>query len=93
MRLLCDIRDVFEAANVGSPCRRRCWRNKQRQIEESPWGEWGKRGKPLDARALARLLTRYTIKPRSVRLASGETPKGYHRDRFADVWARYTPGF
>jgi len=89
VRLLRDVRAVFEergaerlasaeivAALVGD--------------EAAPWGDL--RGKPLDARALARMLRRYGIKPHVMRLRDG-TPRGYERADFEDNWARYlTPG-
>jgi hypothetical protein len=56
-------------------------------IEESPWGDL--RGKPLDARGLARRLKPYGVFPRSVRLDDGTTPKGYKAEQFADAWLRY----
>lgn len=55
-------------------------------MEEAPWGNL--RGKPLDARGLARRLSRYGVKPKPV-WVRGETVKGYDRGDFADVWARY----
>ena len=54
--------------------------------EESPWGDI--RGKALDARSLARRLSKYGIKPRSIRVG-GHTPKGYRRVDFEDSWTRY----
>jgi hypothetical protein len=57
-------------------------------MEEAPWGDL--RGKPLDARGLARLLRRYSICPHNLR--SGDSvAKGYEVGDFADSWARYTP--
>lgn len=43
----------------------------------------------MDARTLARKLKPYEIKPGTIRLADGTTPKGYRRDWFFDAWARY----
>jgi hypothetical protein len=57
------------------------------ELEESPWGDI--RGNELDARSLARLLRRYTIRPRTIRLDNGSTPKGYHREQFRDAFSRY----
>jgi putative DNA primase/helicase len=56
--------------------------------EDRPWPEW-RRGKPLTARQLARLLGRFRVRPRAIRTADG-TPRGYLRDQFKDAWARYT---
>ncbi len=54
--------------------------------ETAPWGDL--KGRPLDARALARLLRRYEIKPRVMRMGNA-TPRGYERQDFEDAWERY----
>ncbi len=57
--------------------------------EELPFGGW-RDGRGLDARVLARLLKPYGLRPRTVRLPDGTTPKGYHRDEAAEeAFARY----
>lgn len=56
------------------------------KIEESPWGDL--RGKPLDARGLAKRLRPYEIKPTTIRILDS-TPKGYRREDLHDAWARY----
>ncbi|MCR6494236.1 DUF3631 domain-containing protein [Cellulomonas sp. P24] len=61
------------------------------EMDESPWGDL--RGKPLDARGLARRLAKYDVKPKNVRI-DGKIPKGYDAADLADSWARYlTPQF
>jgi hypothetical protein len=84
--LLRDIRDVFAAHGVdrlsstelaAALC----------EIETSPWGDI--RGRVLDARGLARRLKRFSIRPKSVRLEDGSTPKGYLLEAFEDAFARY----
>lgn len=57
-------------------------------IETSPWAEYS-HGKPITALKLARLLGRFDIAPRSIRLPDDKTPKGYHRTDFEDAWRRY----
>jgi hypothetical protein len=59
------------------------------EIEESPWGEWY--GKPITPRGIAKLLSRYRIRPRTIRLHDDTTAKGYKREWFEDAWARYLP--
>lgn len=56
------------------------------KIDESPWGDL--RGKPLDARGLARRLRPYGAKPTQVRILAS-TMKGYHREDLHDAWERY----
>jgi hypothetical protein len=58
--------------------------------DEAPWGSWHK-GSPISPRALAGLLEPFGIRSRSVRLETGETPKGYVRESFEDAWKRYLP--
>jgi hypothetical protein len=57
-------------------------------LEESPWGDL--RGKPLDARGLARRLKPYELRPTTIRVGDA-TPKGYRREDLADAWSRYLP--
>lgn len=56
------------------------------KIDESPWGDL--RGKPLDARGLARRLKPYGAKPAQVRILAS-TMKGYRREDLYDAWERY----
>jgi hypothetical protein len=59
------------------------------EMDEAPWGDL--RGKPIDARWLARRLARYgDISPKTVRQGA-KTAKGYLRTDLADTWARYVP--
>ena len=57
------------------------------EIEESPWGEW--HGKPITPRGIAKLLTHFEIRPRTVRLEDETTAKGYKREQFEDAFTRY----
>lgn len=59
-------------------------------LQGRPWSDW-KRGKPLTANALSRLLKPFSIVPGSIRVGAGskDTPKGYKREQFADAWSRY----
>lgn len=57
-------------------------------LDESGWGAWHD-GKGMSPRDLARILKRYGIKPKNVRLPDATVPKGYLREDFADAWARY----
>jgi Protein of unknown function (DUF3631) len=56
--------------------------------EEAPWGGWH-RGNPVSPRALANLLEPFGIRPRTVRLSSTETARGYACESFEDAWKRY----
>jgi uncharacterized protein DUF3631 len=83
--LLRDLRTVFGEADVLATeelLKRLC------VLEESPWGDL--RGKPLDARGLARRLKPYDVRPTTVRVGEG-TPKGYRKVDLHDPWSRYLP--
>lgn len=83
VKLLQDLRTVFGDAVVLST---EYILDELHKIDESPWGDL--RGKPLDARGLARRLRSYGAKPTQVR--TGEvTLKGYRREDLHDAWARY----
>ena len=58
--------------------------------EGEPWAEWSF-GKGMNADRLAKALGKYDIHPKTVRLDGGVTLKGYERDSFSDLWARYCP--
>jgi hypothetical protein len=55
-------------------------------MDDAPWADL--RGKPLDARGLARRLSRYEVKPRNVRLGD-RIVKGYSSTDLSDPWSRY----
>lgn len=57
--------------------------------DEAPWGDL--RGKRLDPRKLAEMLRAYDIRSSTIRMPSGQTPKGYKREAFYDAWKRYLP--
>ena len=48
-------------------------------------------GKPLSPRQLARFMGAYGVKPKTVRMKSNYTPKGYEVRDFEDAFARYLP--
>lgn len=91
--LLSDIRAVFEAKGgdrIGS-CELLLALTSD---TESRWAEFS-HGKPLTARPMARILREFGITPKTVRVKSstgvGSTPRGYDKDQFVEVWARYLP--
>ncbi len=88
MKLLSDIRDVFDSRSIDRIASDDLLRTLL-HLEECPGGDL--HGKPLTARSLARLLHPFGILSGSVRLADGRTPKGYLRARFEDAFARYLP--
>jgi hypothetical protein len=85
VKLLSDLRAVFGDADALSTetilvglC----------EIEESPWADL--RGKPLDARGLARRLRQYDIASVKVKV-DNKALQGYRREHLWDAFARYLP--
>ena len=59
-------------------------------MQHRPWSEW-RRGKPLSPRGLADLLRPFKVRPATVRLPGGSTPKGYRREALQALWDTYLP--
>ena len=92
--LLEDIRTIFHESGITKLASKTLC-ERLTKIEDRPWPEWqarkGDLAKPLTPTGLSRLLRPFEIRPRSVRLSSGETPKGYAVEWFADAFKRYLP--
>src|SRR5439155_25791061 len=86
VRLLSDLRDAFD--RHGDKLFSETAVDFLNAIEEAPWAEW--RGKTLTKNGLASLLKRFEVRPRSVRIGE-ETLKGYERQTFDPIFARYLP--
>lgn len=89
VRLLSDIREAF--ATAGDPDRLTTpdLIDALTSEDESPWATLHK-GRPIDARGVARRLAAYGIRPDQVRDGMTRT-RGYHRADFVDAWSRYCP--
>lgn len=85
VRLLADLREVFGNDDRLSTA---TILDRLHGMEEAPWSDL--RGRPLDARGLARMLGDYGIASATVRIGD-KTPKGYRREDLHDTWQRYTP--
>jgi Protein of unknown function (DUF3631) len=85
VKLLSDLRTLF---GTHDQMRTEELLEKLCDLDESPWGEM--RGKPLDARGLARRLSKYDVRPRTIRTPAG-TAKGYTRKSLHDAWQRFLP--
>lgn len=88
LRLLADLRDLFSTEKTDRLSTDTIL-EKLNGMDESPWGNL--RGKPLDARGLARRLKRYDATPKQIRISEGKTLKGYTLEDLADGFARYLP--
>jgi putative DNA primase/helicase len=86
VQLLADVRAVF-AERSEERLTSKAITAALSALEGRPWAEIC-RGRPITDRLVARLLGRFRVKPKSIRIGDA-TPKGYLRDDLADVFARY----
>jgi len=89
VQLLADIRDIY----IKEGCDRlesAVLVESLGAMEERPWAECGKQGKPITAPQLARLLRPFGIAPRNIAI-DALRHKGYLREQFEDAFSRYLP--
>lgn len=86
--LLRDIRSIFTERSTDRLASTELV-NALVKMEERQWAEW-KAGKPITHTGVARLLSPFGIKPRTIRIGE-QTPKGYHAEWFEDAFVRYLP--
>ncbi len=84
--LLADLRDLFQERRVDKLSSTEIV-EALTKLEGRPWVEW-RRGNPITANGVARLLKPFKISSSTVRLEAG-TAKGYRLDQFKDVFVRY----
>jgi hypothetical protein len=58
------------------------------QCEDSDWARYN-RGESLTSKQLAKLLAPYGLRPKTVRIREGMTPKGYEIAMLREVITRY----
>ena len=85
VRLLTDIRAAFGSADQLATT---ALLDMLIAMEEAPWGDL--KGRPLDSRGLARMLSQYDVKPCKLRIGP-TTANGYRRAELYDAWQRYVP--
>lgn len=92
IRLLTDLRDIFNGAERMLSAD---LLNKLAELDDAPWADLD--GKPITARALARMLGDYVtadndpIKPRNIKTGPKSSAKGYYAADLTDAWLRYCP--
>jgi hypothetical protein len=85
VKLLTDIRTVFTGDAVSSHDLAAALNG----LAESQWGGWNQ-GAGLTQRDLAKLLKPFEVQSKTVRIGK-TTPRGFHREQFADAFQRYLP--
>ncbi|MFJ4591331.1 DUF3631 domain-containing protein [Kitasatospora sp. NPDC088861] len=90
IRLLSDLREIFDGAERMLSAE---LLGRLAELDDAPWADLD--GKPITARALARMLGDYVtadndpIKPRNIKTGSKSSAKGYYASDLADAWLRY----
>ena len=87
VQLLSDIQDIFVQSATDKVASETIV-EELAKLEGRPWGEWGKSQKPMSKNQLARVLHRYEIQTKKVRLGS-KTAQGYDLEQFSDAFSRY----
>jgi hypothetical protein len=87
-QLLADIRDLFQA-DGGNALFTEMILSAVAEMEDRPWPEW-KHGKPMTARQLAKVLSRYGVKSKAV-WRGERSAKGYDLTDLKEHFARYLP--
>jgi len=90
VQLLTDIRMAFEERQADKMTTDDLIEDLAK-FESSPWAELN-HGKPISRHGLSRILRAFQIAPRVIRVED-KTPRGYHRDQFAEAWSMYLPSY
>jgi uncharacterized protein DUF3631 len=85
IQLLTDCRRIFRGRGVDRLTTEQLL-EALTELDESPWSDL--RGKPLDARGLARRLRKYDVRP-DVHRFDDAVRRGYLAESFHDAWLRY----
>lgn len=88
--LLADLRDLFQRCGTDRLTTKQIVADLL-ELGDRPWREVGKSEKPLTDRKLAAFLKPFGVKPGTIRLDDGTTPKGYPFAAFEDAFGRYLP--
>jgi putative DNA primase/helicase len=93
--LLGDFRSIFadeKAANEKDPPDRlpsSAIAEKLHGLEDRPWAEWGRNGKPISPNQIARLLRPFGVAPETIVVTGDRRLKGYLLARFQEAFERY----
>lgn len=84
IQLLHDLRDLLVGRDLGS--KELC--AKLAELEERPWGAWGKARKPISQYQLADMLSPFGISPKELWI-NGKNLRGYEFKSCTDAFDRY----
>jgi hypothetical protein len=87
--LLEDIRDIFRAAKNPAVLHSQTLRERLHEVEDRPWGAYGRSQKPLTGAAMANLLKQFGVTSAGNIRIGERVGKGYRRAAFLDAWKRY----
>lgn len=87
--LLADIQEIFEHKKVDRISTAELIKELTAD-DEKPWSTYNK-GFQIKPRQIAARLKGYGIHSKNIRLAFGETPKGYSLEQFQEAFIRYIP--
>jgi len=90
IQLLRDIRDLFQERETDR-LRSQDLAETLGKMEDRPWFQFGRTGKPITQNAVARLLKPFRVYPKTVRFEI-ETKKGYLLEFFTEVFSRFLDG-
>jgi Protein of unknown function (DUF3631) len=85
LRLLASIRDVFPEERI--VCQELA--DALNALEEEAWGGWND-GSGITTREIEKQLSHFHVRAGNLRI-DGRVLRGYKREQFEDVWARYLP--
>ncbi len=87
IELLKDIKLVFEV-ELHDRISSTQLAEKLAELEERPWGQWGRSVKAITPNQIARMLRDFSIKSKNIKFGESVL-KGYKKDVFTDAWQRY----
>jgi hypothetical protein len=90
IQLLTDIRAYFKDQETDKVSSEDLVKH-LRTLEDRDWSEMGRSGKEITKRGVSRILSPFDVKPKTIRLNSETTAKGYTKEMFNDAFFHYLP--
>jgi hypothetical protein len=90
IQLLSDARDYFRGQDTDRVSSEG-FVNHLLTLEDRDWSEMGRSGKEITKRGVSRILKPFDVKPKTIRLNSETTAKGYTKEMLEDSFFHYLP--